>query len=174
VSTRRWGRRHTGRVAGEQRPDEVARSPQMLTVTARTRYLWLLGWLGGAAFWVAFAVIASDGEVAVAAIFVAAGLAHLGVAVRGFQRRIVADPNGITIHNFFRRVIIPWDQLWWIDFEQVDSEAMTAMYYKLRFNRRVTAEVPAGGKEPGEYLFGLRETLMSMKAMYTAEGESLP
>jgi hypothetical protein len=50
----------------------------------------------------------------------------------------------------------------------VAAVATDAGPHRLRFNERVTAEVPVGPSRPGEYLFGLRETLLSMQRTYSA------
>jgi hypothetical protein len=47
-----------------------------------------------------------------------------------------------------------------VDPVPVDPGRVSAEYHKLRFNDRITAGVPAGSNEPGEYLFDLRETLL--------------
>ena len=41
--------------------------------------------------------------------------------------------------------------------------------HRLTFNERVTAEVPIGLSRPGEYLFDLRETLLSMQRFYSMD-----
>ena len=100
---------------------------------------------------------------AVAAGLVAFALPQVVFAVRGFSRAIIADDRGVTIHNTFRRVTIPWDELRSIGYERVDTEGMEGAYYKLTFNGRITAEVPAGQNQPGGYLDTLRDTLLRMQ-----------
>jgi hypothetical protein len=69
----------------------------------------------------------------------------------------------------FRATSIPWRELAAIEFKGVDSEAMSNMYYQLVFVRRdgsrVTADAPGGGAKPGEYLFELRERLLTMRSV---------
>jgi hypothetical protein len=89
------------------------------------------------------------------------------VGVLDFQRGLVADPTGIRIHNFVRRVTIPWAEL-----QSIDPVPVSAEHHRLRFNDRITAGVPAGSSEPGQYLFNLRETLLSMQRAYSSKGVS--
>ncbi len=95
-----------------------APAPESLTVKGRARYVWLYGWLCGAAYWFAFGLLVyTHGDLGVAVAFVAVGLVNIWVAVRGFRRRIVADAKGVTINNLLvRRVVIRWNDLRSIDF----------------------------------------------------------
>jgi hypothetical protein len=151
------------RVTGH--PAEVLAVPTTLRVTGRTRFLISLGWMCSAAFCFILAALADteEGDIAVAALFVALGLPQVVLAVRGFPRAIVADDRGVTIHNLFRRVTNPWHELRSIDYKQVDTEGFDGLYYKLTFNGRITAEVPAGQNQPGGYLHTLRDTLLRMQ-----------
>jgi hypothetical protein len=101
------------------------------------------------------------------------------VGVIGHQRRLVAGPTGVTIRNSVRRVSIPWGELRSIDFQPVDSVpvdpvGLSAGHHRLRFNDDVTAEVPVGLRRQGEYLFNLRETLLSMERTYSIERVQRP
>lgn len=165
-------------------PAQPAPPPDVLEVKGRTRYVWLLGWLGGA-------VVATMPTVT--EYFGASGtlwdsiwikgvtvLICGGVAVRGFQRGIKADRTGVTVVNFFRQVVIPWHQLEDLDFKRIDTEAFAGLYYKLDFRwsgRKIVAEAPAGGSAAGQYLHQLRETLLTMRTANTsmgAAGQALP
>lgn len=153
--------------------------PIALRVTARTRNVVLAGWLGCGAAWIVAGLVAHvvEGEAGLTAFCIATGLVLGAVGGRGFRRRLVADTAGITIHNFLRRVSIPWGELRSVDVEPVDAVPVDsgeppAGPHRLRFNERVSAEVPEALRRPGEYLFDLRETLLSMQRTYSMEGAS--
>gem|GEM_PF-3511601 len=67
----------------------------------------------------------------------------------------------------------PWHELAAIEFEGVESDALSDMdYYEVnelvfvrRDGYRVTSEAPRGGTRPGEYLFELRERLLAMRSV---------
>jgi len=149
--------------------------PTRVSVTARTANVFLAGWLTCGAAWVVAAVVtqAMDGPGGLMAFCLGTGLVLGVVGVLGSRRRLVADPAGVTIVNFARRVTIPWGELRSVEFQRVSAEPVAdvttdAGPHRLRFNERVTAEVPAGPRGPGEYLFDLGETLLSMRRAHSA------
>ena len=93
-------------------------APKVLEAKGRARYLWLLGWLGsGLVFIVPTALWDYRGVESLASFLSstsyigAVALISGSIAVRGFRRGISADSTGVTVVNFFRRVVIPWHQL---------------------------------------------------------------
>ena len=145
--------------------------PEVLVAKGRARYGWLLVWLVIALLFIVPTYTDYVGGYTsfldFGSITGAVALICGTVSVRGFQRGIRADENGITVVNFLRRIAIPWHELRDIGFKQVDSEAVAAMYHTLVFtvaDRKVTAQAPGGGNQPGEYLYELRETLLAMRA----------
>jgi hypothetical protein len=156
-------------------------APGLLRVTARTRNVFLAGWLTCGVAWVVAGVVAHtvEGVAGLTAFCLTTGLALGAVGVLGHQRRLVAGPAGVTIRNFVRRVSIPWGELQSIDFQPVDSvpvnpAGLSAGHHRLRFNERVTAEVPVGLRRQDEYLFNLRETLLSMQRTYSIDRGAPP
>jgi Bacterial PH domain len=95
------------------------------------------------------------------------------LGVRSFGRGLDADGDGVVVRNMFRARPIPWRELAAIEFKGVASQAGSNMYYNLVFQRRdgsrVTADAPGGGVKRGEYLFELRERLLTMRS---ATGEN--
>jgi hypothetical protein len=131
-----------------------------------------------------------EGPGGLTAFFLGTGSVLGVVGVLASRRRLVADPAGVTIVNYARRVRVPWGELRSVEFRPlndvpvaaaardvpVDAVATDAAQHRLRFNGRVTAEVPVGPRRPGEYLFDLRETLLSMQRTHSAADiqDSLP
>ena len=90
--------------------------PQTVRVAARTRNVFLAGWLTCGVIWVVAGAVAQvvAGAAGLVAFCLATGLVMCAVGVRGHQRGLVADPGGITIRNFLRHVRIPWGELRWV------------------------------------------------------------
>ncbi len=141
-----------------------------LAVHGRTRW-WttssglLVALAYGAMFWWTSFVLGAHSPTRWA--WTALAVLTLVVSVRNFRRGVKADGRGITVRNLIRRYEIAWSDLSGIDFKQVDTPAISAVFYRLVFLRRdgsrVTADAPGGGKEPGETLFVLRDRLLDMQ-----------
>jgi Septum formation/Bacterial PH domain len=155
------------------RPNPAARPPDTMQVRGRLRAVWLALGLAAAAGCVLLGIYGDTPEDTLGShqIFLSlflflAALLVLG-AVRGFGRGLDANGDGVVVRNMFRTTSIPWRELAAIEFNGVDSEAISNMYYQLVFQRRdgsrVTAEAPGGGSRPGEYLFELRERLLVVR-----------
>jgi hypothetical protein len=154
-------------------PAPAAWPPDTMKVRGRLRGVWLALWLAGAAGCVLVGLYGDTPEDTLGShqIFLSlflflAALSVLG-AVRSFGRGLDADGNGVVVRNMLRATPIPWHELAAIEFKGVDSEAISDMYYQLVFQRqdgsRVTVEAPGGGARPGEYLFELRQRLLTMR-----------
>jgi hypothetical protein len=166
--------------------------PTRVSVTARTANVLVAGWLTCGAVWAVAGVVTwgVEGPGGLTAFFLGTGSVLGVVGVLASRRRLVADPAGVTIVNYARRVRVPWGELRSVEFRPlndvpvaaaardvpVDAVATDAGQHRLRFNGRVTAEVPVGPRRPGEYLFDLRETLLSMQRTHSAADiqDSLP
>ena len=146
--------------------------PDTLKVRGRLRVVWLALWLAGATGCVALGIYEdtpeSPHEWWWLPLFLLLAAVAVVLAVRSFGLGVDADSNRVVVRNTLRSRPILWHDLAAIEFEGVDSEAITNMYYKLVFKRhdgsQVTAEAPGGGIEPGEYLFDLRNRLLAMRS----------
>jgi Bacterial PH domain len=165
-------------------PAPAAWPPATMKVRRRLRGVLLALWLAGAAGCVLVGLYGDTPEDTLGShqIFLSlflflSALSVLG-AVRSFGRGLDADGNGVVVRNMLRARPIPWGDLAAIEFKGVDSEVMQDMYYQLVFQRhdgsRVTADAPGGGATPCEYLFELRQRLLTMRSAalgYRQRGE---
>jgi hypothetical protein len=157
------------------RPDtldsgETGPVPLALRVTARTRILFLAGWLGCGIVWAAAGVVAQIvvGLVALTSSCIATAFVLALVGALGFQRRLDADADGVAVRNFVRRRTIPWEELRSIEVVKVDANSVLSPYRRLLFNDRVKAEIPVAHTEQGVCLSNLRQTLLSMQQANTS------
>ena len=149
----------------------AAQPPDTVKVRGRLRAVWLPLWLAAAVGCVPLGMYGDTPEDTLGShqvflsvfLLLAAVLVVLGV--RSFGRGLDADGDGVVVRKILRVTSIPWRDLAAIDFKGVDSEALSNMYYTLVFLRqdgsRVTTDAPGGGIRPGEYLFELRERLLT-------------
>ena len=162
----------------------AAQPPDTVKVRGQLRAVWLPLWLAAAVACVPLGMYGDTPEDTLGShqiflsvfLLLAAVLVVLGV--RSFGRGLDADGDGVVVRNMFRATSIPWRDLAAIEFKGVDSEALSNMYYTLVFLRqdgsRVTTDAPGGGIRPGEYLFELRERLLTMQSAalgYRQRGE---
>ena len=157
----------------------AARPPDTIKVRGRVRALWLALWLAAAVGCVLLGMYGDTPEDTLGShqiflsLFLCLAVLLVVLGVRSLGRGVDADGDGVVVRNMFRAISIPWRELAAIEFEGVESDALSDMdYYEVnelvfvrRDGYRVTSEAPGGGTRPGEYLFELRERLLAMRSV---------
>ena len=146
-------------------------TPSRLVERPRVRFFWCAGLLASAAASAVVGIVAPDdlGR-AGAAAFVGAALVLALVGVASLRWSIVADESGVTVTNLIRRHRIPWTDLKDVKLEKVQADIDLGFHYIVfvtNAGKRIRADAPTGGNQPGGKLPQLRTALLEMRNRYT-------
>jgi hypothetical protein len=140
----------------------------------RTRWLQLMAAPAGIGLVVAAIVYWTDPEFGpmAALLAFAAGLFFLAIGVRGPQRGIDADRDGVLIRNMFTSRRVPWADLDDVTFDAVQNEGGGTSYHRLVIHtggESVPAQAPGGRPDPGGRLDRARTLILAMRDEAVAE-----